>query len=135
VVGDGTVRDLTLAQVKQAGRFAVEFDWQGYSSGVFVPGVGIVMIDGPETSPIIVTDEFPWRNSRLRWRHIFGCDCEFCHADLAQQWRRGELDPLRFVRVLFDDGSESVGLAHRLPPEVHPAMCQCKKCHEWREGK
>jgi len=77
--------DLTLEQVKKAGRFAWE---TSYTNGlsVFVPGIGFAWIQhdaddaDPETGIVNTGADMlhPPIDEPDGWHHLPSCDCEFC---------------------------------------------------------
>ena len=73
------IKTLTLDQVKAAGRFA----WLPNSSWLWIPSVGVVMMDFCEAwlnkvawfgGAEVIDNPHP----HTGWRHLPGCDCEFC---------------------------------------------------------
>jgi len=68
--------DLTLEQVKKAGRFAYAhvpwrtYHWRPDGSLTFFG----FMVDAATVTANIVDDTAP----HTGWRHLPGCDCEFC---------------------------------------------------------
>ena len=65
--------DLTLDQVREAGRFAFR------EYGIFVPGSGFYCAggsyDGDLTPENVYPDDRPWADG---WHHLPGCDCPYC---------------------------------------------------------
>jgi len=69
-----TMRDLTLDQVREAGRFAWHDIDMMRGWCLFVSGVGFIVWNW-EAYNYEAMDDSP---NDDEWRHIPGCDCEFC---------------------------------------------------------
>lgn len=73
------MRDLSLAQVREAGRFA----WRdGFLLPplllLFVPGDGLVSAEAVGTDFVVASIIATHHTPAEGWHHIPGCDCPYC---------------------------------------------------------